>query len=153
MLRYLQAWAARDSVWVQADYMEGEAEVFSEELTVENLRSFVTLHTLPHITPFSMEHEAWKTIFRDPRMKHLILFTNQESGKENLEEVKIVAKEAKKEIMTVSVLVDDAMNQKILDIFQVKPEDAPTFRAAITSKKGIMKFKPESSDIDSGNIR
>lgn len=153
MLRYLQDWAARDSIWVQADYMDGEAEVFSEKLTVENLSSFVTLHTLPHITPFSMEHEAWKTIFRDPRMKHIILFTNQESSKENLEEVKIVAKEAKKEIMTVSVLVDEAINQKILDIFQVKPEDAPTFRAAITSKKGIMKFKPESNDIASGNIR
>merc|ERR1719210_2550128 len=87
LLRYLQGWAVRDTVWIRAKHFEGQ-EIFEGELSVKNLAEFVTLHSSPHVVEF--QADDWKTIFR--------------------------------------VDVENPVNEKICQIFEIEASDAPTFR-------------------------
>jgi len=150
LLRYLQGWAVRDTVWIRAKHFEGQ-EIFEGELSVKNLAEFVTLHSSPHVVEF--QADDWKTIFRDNRNKHFVFFANKESSEEHFSAVQNVAKDFKKEMMFVRVDVENPVNEKICQIFEIEASDAPTFRVATTAKRSIKKFKPEEENLTEENIR
>jgi len=130
----------------------GEKVLFTEELTKKNLYDFIILHSSAHVTPYqAME---WKTIFHDPRNKHFLYFhgpDNKEAFKEHLAVITDIAKDFKKEIMFVSVSTEEG--QQLMDLFQISASDLPTVRAATTTRKSIMKYKPEMGNISKDNIR
>ena len=101
-------------------------EIFEGELSVKNLAEFVTLHSSPHVVEF--QADDWKTIFRDNRNKHFVFFANKESSEEDFSAVQNVAKDFKKEMMFVRVDVENPVNEKICQIFEIEASDAPTFR-------------------------
>jgi len=150
LLRYLQGWAVRDTVWIRAKHFEGQ-EIFEGEFSVKNLAEFVTLHSSPHVVEF--QADDWKTIFRDNRNKHFVFFANKESSEDYFSAVQSVAKDFKKEMMFVRVDVENPVNEKICQIFEIEASDAPTFRVATTAKRSIKKFKPEEENLTEENIR
>ena len=140
VLRYLQAWAVRDTVWIRAKHFEGQVikkirfvscwstlqEIYEDELTVKKLAEFVTLHSTPHVVEF--KQDDWKTIFRDNRNQHFIFFANKGSTKADFDVIETVAKSFKKEMVFVLVDTDNVENEKICQIFDIKATDAPTLR-------------------------
>jgi len=150
VLRYLQAWAVRDTVWIRAKHFEGQ-EIYEDELTVKKLAEFVTLHSTPHVVEF--KQDDWKTIFRDNRNQHFIFFANKGSTKADFDVIETVAKSFKKEMVFVLVDTDNVENEKICQIFDIKATDAPTLRMATTTKRVIRKFKPEEENLTEENIR
>ena len=140
VLRYLQGWAVKDTVWIRAKHFDGQVagkvlvhiamlyqEIFEGELTVRRLVDFVTLHSTPHLVEF--KPDDWKTIFRDNRNQHFILFANKQSTTEaEFSAVQSVAKDFKKEMMFVRVDVGNVENEKLCQIFDIEATDAPTFR-------------------------
>jgi len=151
VLRYLQGWAVKDTVWIRAKHFDGQ-EIFEGELTVRRLVDFVTLHSTPHLVEF--KPDDWKTIFRDNRNQHFILFANKQSTTEaEFSAVQSVAKDFKKEMMFVRVDVGNVENEKLCQIFDIEATDAPTFRIATTTKRSIRKFKPEDENLTEENIR
>jgi len=150
VLRYLQGWAVKDTVWIRAKHFEGQ-EIFDGELTVGRLVDFVTLHSSPHLVEF--KPDDWKTIFRDNRNQHFIFFANEQSTEADFSIVKRVAKDFKKEMMFVRVDAENEENEKLCQVFDIEATDAPTFRMATTTKRNIRKFKPEEENITEENIR
>jgi len=151
VLRYLQGWAVKDTVWIRAKHFEGQ-EIFEGQLTVKRLVDFVTLHSTPHVVEF--KPDDWKTIFRDNRNQHFVLFANKQSTAEaDFGAVERVAKDFKKEMMFVRVDVGNAENEKLCQVFDIQATDVPTFRIATTTKRSIRKFKPEDENLTEENIR
>lgn len=141
MLRYLQGWAVRDTVWIRAKHFDGQVtdpparilvhlatfqEIFDGELTMRRLVDFVTLHSTPHVVEFKLDD--WKTIFRDNRNQHFIFFANEQSTEADFGVVESVAKDFKKEIMFVRVDAGNAENEKLCQVFDIEGTDVPTFR-------------------------
>ena len=136
VLRYLQGWAVKDTVWIRAKHFEGQVtglakildhfatfqEIFEGELTVRRLVDFVTLHSTPHVVEF--KPDDWKTIFRDNRNQHFIFFANGGSS----EAVERVAKDFKKEMMFVRVDAGNEENGKLCQVFDIEATDVPTMR-------------------------
>jgi len=150
VLRYLQGWAVKDTVWIRAKHFEGQ-EIFDGELTVGSLVDFVTLHSSPHIVEF--KPDDWKTIFRDNRNQHFIFFANTQSTEADFGFVERVAKDFKKEMMFVRVDAENEENEKLFQVFDIEATDAPTFRMATTTKRSIRKFKPEDENLTEEKIR
>merc|ERR1719220_1763880 len=127
LLRYLQGWAVRDTVWIRAKHFEGQ-EIFDGELTMRRLVDFVTLHSTPHVVEFKLDD--WKTIFRDNRNQHFIFFANEQSTEADFGVVESVAKDFKKEMMFVRVDAGNVENEKLCQVFDIEGTDVPTFRIA-----------------------
>ena len=139
VLRYLQGWAVKDTVWIRAKHFEGQVagpaitilvhlvqEIFEGELTMRRLVDFVTLHSTPHVVEFKLDD--WKTIFRDNRNQHFIFFANQQSTEADFGVVERVAKDFKKEMMFVQVDAGNAENEKLCQVFDIEDTDVSTFR-------------------------
>ena len=139
VLRYLQGWAVKDTVWIRAKHFEGQVagpaitilvhlvqEIFEGELTMRRLVDFVTLHSTPHVVEFKLDD--WKTIFRDNRNQHFIFFANQQSTEADFGVVERVAKDFKKEMMFVRVDAGNAENEKLCQVFDIEDTDVSTFR-------------------------
>lgn len=150
VLRYLQSWAVKDTVWIRAKHIQGQ-EIFEGELAVRRLVDFVTLHSTPHVVEF--KPDDWKTIFRDNRNKHFVFFSKKESSETDFEAVQNVAKDFKKEMMFVRVDAENVENEKLCQVFDIEATDVPTFRIATTTKKSIRKFRPEEENLTEENIR
>jgi len=151
VLRYLQGWAVKDTVWIRAKHFEGQ-EIFDGELTVGRLVDFVILHSSPHVVEF--KPDDWKTIFRDNRNQHFIFFDSKQSTTEaHFDIVESVAKDFKKEMMFVRVDAENEENEKLFQVFDIEATDAPTFRMATTTKRSIRKFKPQEENLTEENIR
>ena len=141
VLRYLQGWAVKDTVWIRAKHFEGQVagpaitilvhlamfqEIFEGELTMRRLVDFVTLHSTPHVIEFMPDD--WKTIFRDNRNQHFIFFANEGSSEADFSAVERVAKDFKKEMMFVRVDAGNEENEKLCQVFDVEATDVPTMR-------------------------
>jgi len=150
VLRYLQGWAVKDTVWIRAKHFEGQ-EIFEGELTMRRLVDFVTLHSTPHVIEF--KSDDWKTIFRDNRNQHFIFFANEGSSEADFSAVERLAKDFKKEMMFVRVDAGNEENEKLCQVFDIEATEVPTMRIATTTKRSIRKFKPEEENLTEENIR
>ena len=141
VLRYLQGWAVKDTVWIRAKHFEGQVagpaitilvhlamfqEIFEGELTMRRLVDFVTLHSTPHVIEF--KSDDWKTIFRDNRNQHFIFFANEGSSEADFSAVERLAKDFKKEMMFVRVDAGNEENEKLCQVFDIEATEVPTMR-------------------------
>jgi len=121
--------------------------VFEGESSLENIKKFVTIQSLPLIIEFN--HESAQKIFGGSIKSHLLFFLSKEAGhvEKYVDPVREVAKKFRDDVLFVTINSDEEDNQRILEFFGMTKEEVPTLRL-IKLEEDMAKYKPETSDIN-----
>jgi len=121
---------------------------FTGELTEEELKKFIHANQLALVSEFNQE--TAQKIFGGDIKVHNLLFASKSS--KNFDELMSQFKEAASQFRgrSIFVLVDTDVdeNERVMEFFGLKKEDAPTVRL-ISLGQDMTKFKPESNEITS----
>lgn len=131
-------------------FEEGRVK-FDEEPTVENIKNFVTVQSLPLIVEFNQD--TAQIIFSNDNKHHLLVFLSKEAGhfEKYVDIVKEPAKKFRGQVMFVIINVDESDHSRILEFFSIKKEDVPTMRI-ISIEKQMSKYKPTKPEITAENV-
>ncbi|KAK5642509.1 hypothetical protein RI129_008676 [Pyrocoelia pectoralis] len=125
--------------------------VFEEEITLENIKNFVKIESLPLIA--ELNEKTADKIFQGQVKTFLLLFVSKKDpttdGISQL--LKPFAQEFRKKIAFLSINTDDRSNLDILDFFNLQLQDMPTI-AIVTNNKGGGKYKMDTP-ITGDNIK
>jgi protein disulfide-isomerase A1 len=121
---------------------------FDEELNDDNLKKFIHSNQLALVSEFNQE--TAQKIFGGDIKVHNLLFASKSSAEfeAQLSEFKEAAKLSRGKVIYVLIDTDVEENERVMEFFGLKKEDAPTIRL-ITLGQDMSKFKPESSEIKS----
>ncbi|XP_063976690.1 protein disulfide-isomerase [Diachasmimorpha longicaudata] len=124
--------------------------VFEGELTADELKRFITIESLPIIVDFNQD--TAQHIFGGDIKSHLLFFISKEAGHydEYIDKIKGVAKQFKKDILFVTINVDDNDHGRILEFFGLKKDEVPDMRI-INLEQDITKYRPEKTEINAEN--
>lgn len=127
-------------------------EDFSGEFSAEEIKQFVKGNSLPLVTVFTQE--SAQKIFGGDIKNHLLFFSSHsDSSFEGFTTVlRNVAKLFKLKLLFVTIDIDSEDNERILDFFGLKKEEAPALRI-IKLDEDMTKFKPSKSEIDEENVK
>ena len=124
---------------------------FSGELNEEELKKFVHANQLPLVSEFNQE--TAQKIFGGDIKVHNILFASKAS--KNFDNIMTQFKESAGQFKgrAIFVLIDTDVdeNERVMEFFGLKKEDAPTIRL-ISLGQDMTKYKPESNEITSSVI-
>lgn len=125
---------------------------FADEFTLENLKNFVEIQSLPLVSEFNQE--SARKIFNGAIKTHLLVFLSQEAGhfEKYVEELKEPAKEFRGKVLFVTVNADDNDLERILEFFGMKKDEVPVMRL-IQLEEDVAKYKPENPEVSSANIK
>jgi len=117
-----------------------------------SIREFIKANQFPIVVEFNPQTAT--KIFGGNIKVHTLLFVSQQSDDyEKLrEEFHTAAKEFRGKTHFVLVDTDEATNERILQFFGLKKTDVPAVRL-VTLKDEMLKFKPDSSDIESNVLK
>ena len=129
---------------------EGRAD-FEGQVTDEELRRFIHSNQLALISEFNQE--TAQKIFGGDIKVHNLLFASKKSDsfESILREFKEAAKKFKGQVIFVLIDTDVDENERVMEFFGLKKEDAPTTRL-ISLGQEMTKYKPESSEIKTAVI-
>jgi protein disulfide-isomerase A1 len=129
---------------------EGRAD-FEGQVTDEELRRFIHSNQLALISEFNQE--TAQKIFGGDIKVHNLLFASKKSDsfESILSEFKEAAKKFKGQVIFVLIDTDVDENERVMEFFGLKKEDAPTTRL-ISLGQEMTKYKPESSEIKTAVI-
>jgi len=124
---------------------------YSGEADADAISKFVKAESLALVTEFS--DEAAPKIFGGDIKSHLLLFVSKKSDafKATLDTFTNVAKSYKGKVLFVYIDTDVEDNGRVLEFFQLKPEDCPTLRL-IQLEGDMTKYVPEKKDLDEATI-
>jgi len=116
--------------------------VFSDE----EIKKFIHSNQLALVSEFNQE--TAQKIFGGDIKVHTLLFISKTSAdfEKVLGEFKTSAKRFRGQTIFVTIDTDVDENERVLEFFGLKKEDAPTIRL-ISLAKDMTKFKPESSEL------
>ena len=118
----------------------------------EALLNFIDKYALPLVVEFN--HETAQKIFKDLNKSHILFFLSK-SADYYTEKYKLLYKlaaEFKGKIMFVTVDTDEDDNRRVVEFLGLKDDKMPTARI-IQMKDDIIKYKPESTEIEEENVR
>ncbi|XP_074106915.1 protein disulfide isomerase [Cotesia typhae] len=138
------------SVILFKTFDEGQ-NVYENEISVEKLKEFIAVHSLPLVVDFSQQ--TAQKIFGGEIKSHLLAFISKESGHYDkyVEGIKTSAKKYRGQILFVTVNIDESDHERILEFFGMKKEDVPAMRI-IKLEQDMAKYKPENSELSEENI-
>jgi protein disulfide-isomerase A1 len=140
-----------DKIVVFKKFDEGRAD-YAGAADADAITKFVRGESLALVTEFS--DEAAPKIFGGEIKSHLLMFISKkaEGFKDVLARFSNVAKGFKGQVLFVYIDVDVEDNQRVLEFFQLKPEDCPTLRL-IKLEGDMTKFVPEKNDLEEDTMR
>lgn len=126
--------------------------IFEGELTVETLKKFIQVQSLPLLVEFN--HESASKIFGGSVKSHLLFFVSKDAGhiEKYVEPLKHLAKEYREDILFVTISSDDEDHQRIFEFFGMSKEEVPTIRL-IRLEEDMAKYKPDSNDLSESTIK
>lgn len=140
-----------DKVVLFKKFDEGRNDL-SEDLTADNIKSFVAANQLPLVIEFTQE--SAQKIFGGEIKNHLLLFISKTSDdfQKILDDFKAAAGDFKGKVLHIYIDIDSDDNQRILEFFGLKTEDCPSIRF-INLGEDMSKFKPDFTDLTTDNIK
>ncbi|XP_014215724.1 protein disulfide-isomerase [Copidosoma floridanum] len=125
---------------------------FADEYTVDNLKNFVKVESLPLIVDFN--HDTATKIFSGDVKSHLLMFFSKKEGHLDKypKELKEHAKSFRGQILFVAIDADDTDHERILEFFGLKKEDVPSMRI-IKLEEDMSKYKPDNSEPTADNVK
>jgi len=141
----------KDSVLLLKKFDEGR-NVLEEDVTVENIKKFISSNSLPLVVDFS--HETAQKIFGGEIKMHNLLFVSKKSVEyeDMTKGFKEVAKDFRGKVLFVTINTDVEDHERIMEFFGLKKEDAPEMRL-IKLEEEMTKFKPKDDTINSDSIK
>ncbi|CAD7005520.1 protein disulfide-isomerase [Ceratitis capitata] len=148
----LSHYEAKDGSVVLFKPFDEKKSVYEGETTVENLKKFVQVQSLPLIVEFN--HESASKIFGGSIKSHLLFFVSKEAGhiEKHVEPLKDIAKQYREDILFVTISSDEEEHQRIFEFFGMSKEEVPTIRL-IRLEEDMAKYKPESNDLSADTIK
>jgi len=140
-----------DKIVVFKKFDEGRVD-YAGAAVAEEITKFVRGESLALVTEFS--DEAAPKIFGGDIKSHLLMFISKKADafKDTLATFTNVAKGFKGKVLFVYIDVDVEDNQRVLEFFQLKPEDCPTMRL-IKLEGDMTKFVPAKKDLDEATMK
>jgi protein disulfide-isomerase A1 len=139
-----------DSAVLLKKFDEGRND-FEGQFDETELKKFISSNQLPLISEFNQE--TAQKIFGGEIKVHNLLFISKKSSDadKTLTEFKDAAKEYRGRVIFVLIDTDVDENERVLEFFGLKKEDAPTIRL-ISLGADMTKYKPENSELTSAVI-
>merc|ERR1712117_104285 len=130
-----------EGVVIVKTFDEGKATL-TEDLTEENIASFISSESLPLVIDFN--HETAQKIFSGEVKSHFLMFSSAKADDhaEKLEKLRGFAKTNKGKMLFVTINTDEEDHKRILEFFGITEAELPTYRA-IKLGEDMSKFKPE----------
>jgi len=124
---------------------EGQ-NTFDGQWTDEELKKFIHSNQLALVSEFNQE--TAQKIFGGDIKVHNLLFISKKSPtyEETLKEFREAARGFRGKVIFVMIDTDVDENERVMEFFGLKKEDAPTVRL-ISLGQDMTKFKPESNEI------
>jgi protein disulfide-isomerase A1 len=134
-----------DSVILFKKFDEGRND-FSGTFEIEELKKFIHANQLALVSEFNQE--TAQKIFGGDIKVHNLLFASKKSDKfeSQLSEFKNAASKFRGRSIFVLIDTDVDENERVMEFFGLKKEDAPTLRL-ISLAQEMTKYKPESNEI------
>lgn len=119
---------------------------FDGKFVEEEIKKFIHSNQLALVSEFNQE--TAQKIFGGDIKVHNLLFISKSSSDyaKVVEEFRTAAKKFKGQIIFVTIDTDVDENERVLEFFGLKKDDAPTIRL-ISLAKDMTKYKPESNEI------
>lgn len=119
---------------------------FEGEFSEDEIKKFIHSNQLALVSEFNQE--TAQKIFGGDIKVHNLLFISKSSADFDkvLAEFKVAAKKFRGQTIFVTIDTDVDENERVMEFFGLKKEDAPTIRL-ISLAKDMTKFKPESSEL------
>lgn len=119
---------------------------FDGQFEAEEVKRFVHANQLPLVTEFNQE--TAQKIFGGDIKVHTLLFASKKSEgfEATLNEFKGAGKNFRGRVIFVLIDSDVDENERVMEFFGLKKEDAPTVRL-ISLGQDMTKFRPESNEI------
>ncbi|ESO11336.1 hypothetical protein HELRODRAFT_104681 [Helobdella robusta] len=142
----------KDSIVLFKKFDEGRTDL-AEGVTVESLKEFIKGNRLPLVIEFTQEIAP--SVFGGDVKNHNLLFISKKSDafSEHLDVFAKLAPEYKGKVLFIYINIDEDENLRILEFFNLKVEDCPTYRYITLTDEGMSKFKPDTSDIKFDSIK
>lgn len=119
---------------------------FSADFTEEEIKKFIHSNQLALVSEFNQE-TAQKIFGGDIKVHNLLFISKQSSDFEKiLGEFREAAKKFRGQTIFVTIDTEVDENERVLEFFGLKKEDAPTVRL-ISLAKDMTKFKPENEEL------
>merc|ERR1712066_74625 len=130
-----------EGVVIVKTFDEGKATL-TEDLTEENIASFVSSESLPLVIDFN--HETAQKIFSGEVKSHFLMFSSAKADdhEDKLEKMRAMARSSKGKMLFVTINTDEEDHKRILEFFGITESELPTYRA-IKLGEDMAKFKPE----------
>ena len=120
---------------------------FDGSYSADEIKKFIHANQLALVTEFNQE--TAQKIFGGEIKVHNLLFASRKSSDFDaiLAEFKEAAKSSKGRTIFVLVNSDSEENERVMEFFGLKKEDAPTIRLISLGNQDMNKYKPESNEI------
>lgn len=143
---------AKDGAVVLFKPFDEKKSVFEGSVTLENLKKFAQVQSLPLIVEFN--HESASKIFGGSIKSHLLFFVSKEAGhiEKYVEPLKTLAKQYREEILFVTISSDEEDHTRIFEFFGMSKEEVPTIRL-IRLEEDMAKYKPETNDLSEETVK
>lgn len=135
-----------DAVALFKQFDDGRVDL-KESFDTTTIKEFISGNRMPLVTEFTQETAP--KIFGGDIKNHVLLFISKTSDifQEKVDVFKSVAGELKGKALFIYVDIDIDDHVRILEFFNTKVADCPTYRYINLKEDGMAKFKPESSEI------
>jgi len=121
---------------------------FDGKFSEEELRKFIHSNQLALVSEFNQE-TAQKIFGGDIKVHNLLFISKKSTSYEaTLNEFREAAKSFRGQVIFVLIDTDVDENERVMEFFGLKKEDAPTVRL-ISLGQDMTKYKPESNEITS----
>ncbi|XP_011268046.1 protein disulfide-isomerase [Camponotus floridanus] len=128
-----------------------EKTVYDKEITIKDVQSFISIHSLPLVVEFNQD--TAQKIFSGDIKSHLLVFLSKQAGhfEKYIDEIQEPAKKYRGEVLFVTIDCDEADHERILEFFGLKKDNIPTMRI-IKLEQDMAKYKSENPEISAENI-
>jgi len=127
--------------------------VLEGDISEESVATFVSANYLPLVVDFTSETAPM--IFQGKIKSHLLVFVPAEHEKHDaiIEGATKVAKDYKGEVLFVTIDTGMKDNARVTEFFGIEETEIPTFRLTATTPNDMLKYKPESGELNEENFR
>ncbi len=126
----------------------------TDDLDATKLKNFIAVNRYPVMLELTQDTEM--VLFEGDIKSHLLLFiSKRDDGFETLiDEFRKAAEQFKgKEVLFFYINIEDEDNRRVLEYFGLQVSDCPLIRFIHLGEEELIKYKPETNDLDSKNMQ